>query len=227
MTMSRNCPLLLLALILIAVPMAAGAVPDTIYDDSVVYNLNKLAHKGSYSVADGDTVYNFNTTFGDDGWYTSTISSGYHHTVTFRFQPNLDDTYSIIAGDFINARVGSTKYSVGTDPSLQDPPEFKTRKVGDTDIDPYDLHDNITENCPWWSQEWSVESSQSNYLGKVRVDWKGESSFRDMCLFPYDILSTDVSYEDQTRTSTSGNENFNIGSPPYMVTVTWTYSSAT
>ena len=65
----------------------------------------------------------------------------------------------------------------------------------------------------------------TNHIGKVRAEWKGESSFRYYCLFPYELFSVTINYEGDIRNIVSGWDNFDIGTAPYILTGSWTYSS--
>ena len=224
-------------LLLILVPITATAVAestlDVIYDDHVIYNLKNLIQKGNYSIVSGDVTYMFNTILDEEGWYTSNITSinstdsSDSDTVRLKFKPNTDGTYSVVSTDVnIDTKVSSTGSVTGASSRLPDAPDTITKSVSDSGNDPKELKDSTTQNCPWWSDEWTVESSNSKYVGKVHIEWNGKDSFRYWCLFPYDIQSTKINYEGQERTNTSGKENFNIGSPPYLVQVDWKYSSA-
>ena len=64
------------------------------------------------------------------------------------------------------------------------------------------------------------------YVGKVFVEWEGESAFNYYCLFPYDIYSVSINYEGQERTTMSGSDNFYEGTAPYILSGWWQYSSA-
>lgn len=221
--------LLPLALIPVIAATTGAQEADVIYDDHIMYNLNNLIQKGNYSTENNGIRYVFNTTLSEDGWYTSNITTINHtesDTTSLKFRPNTDGTYSLISTDAnIDTRVSSTGFTGAS--RISDPPEEITKSVSDTGNDPYALKDSTTQNCLLWNNEWSVESSRSKYIDKVHIKWKGEDSFRYWCLFPYDIKSTTINYEGQERTNTSAEENFNLGSPPYLVAVKWTYSSAT
>ena len=227
--------LLLLILVPATATVVAESTSDVIYDDHVIYNLKNLIQKGNYSIASGDTMYMFNTILDENGWYTSNITSTNStdptdsDTVRLTFKPHANGTYSVISTDVnIDAQVSSTGSVTGASNSSPnvDIPDTITKRVSDSGNDPYNLKDSTTQNCPWWKDKWSMESSTSKYVGKVHIEWNGKDSFRYWCLFPYDIQSTKINYEGQERTNTSGKENFNIGSPPYLVQVDWTYSSA-
>ena len=67
----------------------------------------------------------------------------------------------------------------------------------------------------------------SNYIGKVLIEWDGEPWFRHYCLFPYDLDSVTISYEDQTVLNmASGDDHLDVGSPTYNLSCNWRYNSA-
>ena len=223
----KSCFLLPLVLIPITATASEEQKPDILYDDHVMYNLNNLVQKGNHSRGDGDITHIFNTTLSEDGWYTSnitTIDSKESVSMSLKFKPHTDGTYSLVSTDAnIDTRVASAAFTGAS--GIQDAPDLMVKNVMDRDDDPYALKDSIAQNCPWWSGKWSVESFPSKYIGKVHIKWNGKESFRYLCLFPYDLLYTKINYEGQERTNNSADENFDLGSPPYIVDVKWTYSS--
>lgn len=231
----RNAIIPALALPFIVIAMISGVSatddnPEVIYDDHVVYNLNNLADKGTYTVKSNGNAYEFNTTQSAAGWYYSTITStvgGESSTVEFSFYLNDDGTYTLVADDKgINNRFASALNDAGTRSHLQDPPKLISKDASDQGTTATDLYDRETQWCGFWTDEWIVESDTSDYIGKVFVEWEGESAFNYYCLFPYNIYSVSINYEGQIRNTVSGSDNFDEGTSPYILSGWWQYSSA-
>ncbi len=215
---------------IISVVSATDDNPKVIYDDHIVYNLNNLADKGTYTVKGNGGTYAFNTIQSTSGWYHSTITStvdGESSMAELNFYLNGDGTYTLVSdGKGINNRFASTLNEAGTMSHLQDPPNFISKYASDQGTTATDLYDRETQWCGLWTDEWIVESDTSDYIGKVFVEWEGESAFNYYCLFPYDIHSVSINYEGQQRETVSGSDNFDIGTSPYILSGWWQYSSA-
>lgn len=200
----------------------------TIQDSHVVYNLNNLANKGSYTVFGQDAVYEFDTQHKDDGWYYSSIITkrdGASHTVSFQFMLNDDGGYTLVSDEFgMNGIFVSDQYAIGR-VNVPNSPDFLVKDLHASDSNPYELRRSEEQQCGFWKDSWSVSSSTSDYMGMVRVKWDGESSFRHYCLFPYDLFSVTINYEGDVRNNVSGWDNFDLGTAPYVLTGSWKYTS--
>ena len=57
--------------------------------------------------------------------------------------------------------------------------------------------------------QWSVDVDRSNYLGKVKVLWDGETFMRTCCLFPHDLSTVEIVCEGQHgHDAATGSDNF-------------------
>ena len=163
------------------IPVVNSALADipVINDEHVVYNLLTLIHNEDRTVVGTSGTYQFSTTLQNDGWYSTTITasdSTKSETVSFLFKGNDDLTFSVVAKEQgINAKFNSNTY---TSKYHLNQPNDISKHVSDTQqTDPTALHAYTKQLCPWWSDKWEVKSSQSSYIGKVRVDWDGPSFF--------------------------------------------------
>ena len=217
-----------LAVIIPAIGLAvANDYPKVIADSRIVYQLDKLAEDGTRTItSDYGVTHAFVTVDSGDGWYDTTItttSSTKSESVTFKFKYDINkDEYLLVAEDLgINTKVVMPKIAL-------DSPDVVSKTVSDSNSnDPYNLFGQSTQWCALWTDTWTVESSQSNYIGKVHVEWDGEPWFNYYCLFPYDLDSVTISYEGESIYNiVSGDDNFDVGSPTYNLSGLWRYNSA-
>ena len=216
--------------VLIPAAGLAGADKGTqdITDNRLLSHLYGLTQNGTFT-SDGDGItHEFVTTLGEDGWYSTTITTTTDtesEAVSFRFMHDTTENAYLLQADDPAIDV---KISIpNTKAYWQNPPDSITKNVYDSDSsDPYNLYKQKTQWCVAWTDSWTVESDVSSYFGKVLIEWDGEDYFLYYCLFPYNLSETTINYEGQTiENIASGSDHLNVGSPTYNLSGNWIYTS--
>ena len=227
-------PVLALAVLIPATGLA-GADKGTdkgtqdINDNRLLSHLYGLSQNGTFTSNGDGVTHEFVTTLGEDGWYSTTITTTTDvksEAVSFRFMHDTTENAYLLQAD--NPAIDVKIPIPNTKSHWQAPPPSIPKMVSDADSsNPTNLYDQETQWCIAWTDSWTVESSVSNYIGKVLIEWDGEPYLMYYCLFPYNMSSVTINYEGQTILNiVSGNDHLNVGSPTFNLSGAWIYSSA-
>ena len=170
-------PVLALAVLIPAAGLA-GADKGTqdITDNRLLSHLYGLTQNGTFT-SDGDGItHEFVTTLGEDGWYSTTITTTTDtesEAVSFRFMHDTTENAYLLQADDPAIDV---KISIPSTKSYwQDPPPIPKMLSDSDSSNPTNLYDQETHWCVAWTDSWTVESSVSSYIGKVLIEWDGET----------------------------------------------------
>ena len=201
---------------------------ETLHDNRLLSHLHDLSQNGNFVTEEDGKTYTFETIVDSDGWHYTTITTTEgtnSESVSFKFMYDaLENTYLLQAEEpDLDVKIPVPETTV----RWQDPPSTINKIVSDSSsTSPTNLYDRETQWCIAWTDSWEVESNVSNYVGKVLIEWDGETSFNYYCLFPYSLSGVTISYEGQNIYNiASGDDHLNEGSPTYNLSGNWRYNS--
>ena len=146
---------------------------ETVNDNRLLSHLYGLSQNGTFTSNGNGVTHDFLTTLGEDEWYSTTITTTTDvksEAVSFSFKHDTTENAYLLQVDDPDIDV---KIPIpNTKSHWQSPPSTIPKIVSDSDSSsPTNLYDQETQWCVAWTDSWTVESSVSNYIGKVLIEW--------------------------------------------------------